>query len=88
MPKMAPKGDRLVPKPQIALSGEQYEQLPESNNIEDRRYDPPMSDTESATITAAERTKDSVFARNRYRPPPNNGDVTVVAHEERIPEGK
>lgn len=62
--------DRKGDKEPIALAGEQYQELPESQNIEDRRGE-NMSDVEAASHVAASRTRDGV--RGRYRPSQDDG---------------
>lgn len=50
----------------ITLSGEQYEQLPESNQIEDRRADPvPTVEANTARTMASMRTRGAVKGRQR-----------------------
>lgn len=56
------KGDR-----ELKLAGEQYERLPESNQVEDRRADPiPAVEANTARAMASTRTRMAVKGRQRY----------------------
>jgi hypothetical protein len=56
------KGD----KEPITLAGEQYENLPMSSNIEDRRGDDERVEANTARTVASTRTRMAVKGRQRY----------------------